>query len=758
MKDEKQNPDLHPSSFTLHPYAAYVTQGTELLHLDAAGTRRVVLSGFGGEDRDHVVHTPRWGPDGRLYFQQGIAIHSHVETPCGLVRLNSAGGFAYDPRTGRLEVFARGLVNPRGHAWDRWGQSFFTDAGGDGGISWVFPGATFAASEGARAVMPSISPGAQPKFCGLEIISSPHFPADWQGSAVTCDFRAHRVVRLGITDLAAEEKDEGGRMKDEGKHAAAPTGHAPSPATGGQTPSSFIPHPSSFSPSSGYTTRALPDLVRTDDVSFRPIDVKLGPDGALYVADWSDPVIHHSEGDVRDPRRDHHSGRIWRISKKGAAVVQWEPLVGKTKRELLTTLVRTDSLWEKEQSRRIVQVRNWRSSADDEGKLPAELAEVGGLEFARILQADQSVDPSRLGKLLSAKEPNVRAAVLRIIGPWYPGIVEMYKGRAKREEDKLKDAPMPGDRWFLSEGDPIVRADNFPNDEPDRSRALVKYWDDFQPFARAIADPNPRVRLEAMRALARIPTARSAELVLDAAMKAPADDVYYRHAAWLSINELAKPWTEAIASGKWKAAGREAQLAFGLKALPPDLARDTLARVLADGKADLATGPWIDLIGHCGGPDDLRRLYEMLLVSYGTDCCPDPAVEALQAAPVNDATALRILAALLDSARLRDVRPSGNLATLERLVLQTKDAVRADSVRLVGYWKPAGALRWLETALADGQAPLNPAGVANAIASVREVGGAPAIALLKKLAADSPPARAALLRAALEAGDVREEK
>ena len=57
-------------------------------------------------------------------------------------------------------------------------------------------------------------------------------------------------------------------MKDEGKHAAAPTGHAPSPATGGQIPSSFIPHPSSFSPSSGYTTRALPDLVRTDDVSF----------------------------------------------------------------------------------------------------------------------------------------------------------------------------------------------------------------------------------------------------------------------------------------------------------------------------------------------------------------------------------------------------------------------------------------------------------------------------------------------------------
>ena len=97
--------------------------------------------------------------------------------------------------------------------------------------------------ERARRICDSISPASYPKFCGLEYIKSTHFPGDWQGGFVTCDFRAHRVVRFAV-----EEKD------------------------------------------SAYVTREMPDLVRTKDVAFRPIDVKLGPDGALYIADWSNPI------------------------------------------------------------------------------------------------------------------------------------------------------------------------------------------------------------------------------------------------------------------------------------------------------------------------------------------------------------------------------------------------------------------------------------------------------------------------------------
>jgi putative membrane-bound dehydrogenase-like protein len=75
----------------------YVANATEMLHLadsdgdGVADTRRTVLSGFGTEDTHHLIHTFRWGVDSRLYFNQSIYIHSHVETPQGVRRLNGGG-------------------------------------------------------------------------------------------------------------------------------------------------------------------------------------------------------------------------------------------------------------------------------------------------------------------------------------------------------------------------------------------------------------------------------------------------------------------------------------------------------------------------------------------------------------------------------------------------------------------------------------------------------------------------------------------
>src|SRR5438876_12048723 len=103
---------------------AYVGQSTELLHLKdtdgdgKADQKRVVLSGFGTEDTHHILHTLRWGYDGQLYMNQSIYIHSHLETPHGVVRLNSGGTLGLRPPTMELEVFMKGLVNPWGHHFD----------------------------------------------------------------------------------------------------------------------------------------------------------------------------------------------------------------------------------------------------------------------------------------------------------------------------------------------------------------------------------------------------------------------------------------------------------------------------------------------------------------------------------------------------------------------------------------------------------------------------------------------------------------
>mgnify|MGYP003349762832 CR=1 FL=1 len=55
----------------------------------------------------------------------------------------------------------------------------------------------------ARRELQSVSPGNYPKFASLELIYSEHFPADWQGRAVTCDFRANRVTSFFVEESGA---------------------------------------------------------------------------------------------------------------------------------------------------------------------------------------------------------------------------------------------------------------------------------------------------------------------------------------------------------------------------------------------------------------------------------------------------------------------------------------------------------------------------------------------------------------------------
>ena len=218
--------------------------------------------------------------------------------------------FAYDPNTERLEVHSKGLVNAWGQQEDLAGQTFLTSGADGTGVHWAFPGAAFPPSEGARRLVGSISPGSYPKFSGLELVNSPVFGPEWQGNAITCDFRAHRIVRFGFNDFSTDA-----------------------------------------APKSGYVTKELPDVVRTSDVAFRPITLKMGPDGALYVADWTNPIINHGEVDFRDPRRDKISGRIWRILPENAKPLAWQPLLGQPVSVLLAELT-SPSRWTFEQSRR----------------------------------------------------------------------------------------------------------------------------------------------------------------------------------------------------------------------------------------------------------------------------------------------------------------------------------------------------------------------------------------------------------------------
>lgn len=296
----------------------YVAASHQLLHFadtdgDGKGDQRtIVLSSFGTEDTHHNLHTLRWGFDGHLYLNQSIYTHTHIETPWGVRRLNSAGIWRFNPDTWRIEIFTKGGCNPWGHHWDQFGNSFFTDGAGFKGVYHAMEGATYFTYADMRREAGSISPGNYPKFASLELVHSPMFPADWQGDVITCDFRAQRVVRFKLNEVG-----------------------------------------------STFQTKEMPDLLRSTNVTFRPIDLRFGPDGALYVADWSNPIIQHGEVDFRDPRRDHEHGRIWRIAAKSEA---GRP--GTVRRDLtklsigeLLDLTLSPSGWEQEQARVVLRQR-----------------------------------------------------------------------------------------------------------------------------------------------------------------------------------------------------------------------------------------------------------------------------------------------------------------------------------------------------------------------------------------------------------------
>lgn len=373
-----------PLGFELGDGGVYLAQAPDLVHLKdtdgdgRADRKEVLLSGFGTEDSHHTLSAFTWGQDGALYIHMGTFLHSQIETPYGPQRGAYGTTWRYEPYTMKLEPnISYPYANPWGNVFMRDGTHLVADV--STGMNYFAPPLTVAIDYPKKhmGMKDFLTASAKPKTCGIEIISSRAFPENAQGNVLFNTFIGFQGVK---------------------QHAMRGAG-------------------------SGLEADEVAPLLQSTDPNFRPVDLKFGPDGALYVVDWYDPIIQHGEQNFRDPSRDLTKGRIWRISYKGKAPLETLDLTQMSVGELLDQLKVYE---DRERYRARVQLRefSWEEVApalEDwlERLDPDDLdSEHYRLEALWLHQQFNRPNQALLETLLKSKEEHVRAAATRVLRYW----------------------------------------------------------------------------------------------------------------------------------------------------------------------------------------------------------------------------------------------------------------------------------------------------------------------------------------------------
>jgi putative heme-binding domain-containing protein len=333
------------------------------------GDPEVVLSGFGLEDTHSVVNSLRWGPDGWLYGCQGSTVTAKVMRP-GMDKEPIAYTMGqqiwrYHPETRRFEVFAEGGGNAFGCEIDEKGRVFSGHNGGDTRGFHYMPGAYL--QKGFDKHGPLSNPYAFGFFPPM-----PH-PA--------VDRFTHNLI---IYDGGALQARYNGKL------------FGIEPLQGRVVESHIEPDGSTFK------TRDLGYPVTTTDQWFRPVDIKVGPDGAIYLADWYDGQINHYRN--HQGQIDKSNGRIYRLKAKGAKPMPPFDLAKLTTVQLVGLLGNTNK-WFRQEALRLIGDRKDSSVVPmlremvrtNTGQLALEslwaLNLSGGLSEPVALQALDHADP-----------------------------------------------------------------------------------------------------------------------------------------------------------------------------------------------------------------------------------------------------------------------------------------------------------------------------------------------------------------------------
>lgn len=286
-------------------HSVYVGEGTKLWLMtdtdgdDVADVREVVFSGFGTGDTHQNINSFIWSPDGSLVMHQGLHCYSKVATAWGTKTLYGAGFWRYWPRSGRLEPYPTGMpLNPWGTVFDAVGQPY--QIAGAAGMYWARP---MEVSTAEATVSDAVSQREDRQIHGIPhfLISRQQLP--YSGQIIKTD-GLRKFCGIDMPGAGVWPQEMQGEL-----------------VTGGFFENAIYRHrlePDAEFPSGKKAVEQTP-LITSDSVAFRPVDVRFGPDGALYIADWYNPIIGHYQASFRHPNRDKTHGRIWKVMPKGVS-------------------------------------------------------------------------------------------------------------------------------------------------------------------------------------------------------------------------------------------------------------------------------------------------------------------------------------------------------------------------------------------------------------------------------------------------------
>ncbi|QUE51649.1 dehydrogenase [Luteolibacter ambystomatis] len=397
-----------PTGFQFYKDGVLVMQSPDLWYIrDTDGDGKAdwkerVLTGLDAADSHHETNSMCLEPGGAVYLSDGVFHRTNVETRDGVVRNQNGCIYRYEPNTGKFIRHAPyGFANPHGRVFDYWGNDLITDATGN--VNYFGPAMSGFLDEGAHPQMQPFWDRPSRPCPGTTILSSRHFPDDWQGQFLNTNvISIQGIFRAKITE-------EGSGIKGE----------------------------------------TLEHLVSTDiqkNPNFRPSGITVAPDGSLYFMDWSQMLIGHLQHHLRDPNRDHQHGRLYRITYEGRPLLEPKKIDGQPVAALLELLKEPEDnvrqrakieLGKHDSKQVIAGVKQWIETLDEKDpKFEHNL-----LEALWVHQWHDTVDLGLLNRVLSSKEPRARAQGVRVLGYWrdrVPNALVLLKKAAADEAPRVR--------------------------------------------------------------------------------------------------------------------------------------------------------------------------------------------------------------------------------------------------------------------------------------------------------------------------------